>query len=325
VPKLSEDQVKWHFYCDKQRGLLERYYGRLSVFRTCLELVRSAKQLQADLIITYNPRLSFWCIFFSTLLGVQTKHIAYSFNYHELPHGVKRRLQKWAFTNINQFIVHSKLEKQLYSDYFGIPTERIEVRLWCMAVPKVQPEKPLETGDYICALGGNARDYQTLMTAMRKLPDIQMIIVVRPSNLKNLSIPPNVKVMVNIDEAHAMNILKYSRFMVLPLKGSEVPCGHVTLVAAMHLGKAFVITNSSGVSDYVFHNYNGVTCEPFAPDALAEAIRTLWNDAARCQQLGKNGRQFAEEHCSEELGPKHLQHLLFRENLLMQYELGKAG
>ncbi len=45
-----------------------------------------------------------------------------------------------------------------------------------------------------------------------------------------------------------------------------MPCGHVTLVSAMHLGKAFVISNSSGVKDYVQHGENAIVCEAFSPD-----------------------------------------------------------
>lgn len=313
APELNEYELNWHFHYDKPRGILERN-TRFSGVRTCLEAVLSAKQHQADLLIAHNPRLSFWCAFFAFCLGVKTKHIAYSFNFHEMPHGLKRQLMKMAFKKINQFIVYSKLEKQLYSDYFEIPQELIETKLWTMKPPNFAPQEPLEEGDYICAIGGNARDYKTLMAAMEKLPDLKMIIVVRPSNLKNLKIPANVKALVNISEPHAMNILKHSRFMVLSLKGAEIPCGHYTLVSAMHLGKGFIVTNSHGVSDYVIENYNGITCKPFAPDALAEAINNLWNDPEKSQKLGENGKQFAGKYCSENLSLQHLTNLLFAHN-----------
>ena len=318
APEIGEDQLHWYFYNNKPRGLLESYVREpgLAMIRACLQAVHSAKQHHANLIITHDPQASFWYAFFAAKMGVGTEHIAYSFNFPKLPRGVKRHLMTSAFTNISQFIVYSNLEKQIYSDYFGIPTERIEVRLWSVAPPKFQPEEPLESGDYICAIGGNARDYQTLMAAMEKLPDVQLVLVARPNNLKNLSIPSNVKVLVNLPATHTMNILKHSRFMVLPLVGAEVPCGHVTLVAAMHLGKAFVITNSRGVSDYVFDDYNALTCKPFRSDDLAEAICALWNDPRKCQQLGENGRQFAEKHCSEESAQQSLQELLLKRKLL---------
>jgi glycosyltransferase involved in cell wall biosynthesis len=96
-----------------------------------------------------------------------------------------------------------------------------------------------------------------------------------------------------------MNILAHSQFMVLPLAGSEIPCGHVTLVSAMHLGKAFIISNSSGVADYVQDGRTAIACEAFSADALEAAVRRLWDDRPYRDRLAHQGRAFATEFCSE--------------------------
>jgi glycosyltransferase involved in cell wall biosynthesis len=313
------EQIQWYFFQDKPRNYLEKkiHEPNLAMIRASWQAVRAAKRIEADLLITHDPRVSFWCALFANLLGLKAEHIAHSFNFPDLPRGLKYRLMKWAFaTNIRQFIVYSKLEKQLYSNYFQIPGDRFEVVLWSVGTPKTEPAAPLEPGDYLCAMGGNARDYATLMAAMKQLPEIPIVVVVRPHNLKRLEVPPNVRVRVNLPTPQTMNLLKHSRFMVLPLRGSEVPCGHVTLVAAMHLSKAFIIMNSVGVSDYVIDGYNALTCEPFNPTALAATIRALWEQPAFCQQLGENGKQFAERYCSEESARLHLQNLLAEKGLL---------
>ena len=134
---------------------------------------------------------------------------------------------------------------------------------------------------------------------MSALPDIRLVVVVRPHNLVGLTVPPNVEVRTNTTFGEAMNVLAFSRFMALPLAGSEVPCGHVTLVGAMHLGKAFIISNSAGVADYVLPGENALSCEAFSPGAMAAGIRALWNDPALCARLGDGGRAFATAHCSE--------------------------
>ncbi|HLO50018.1 MAG TPA: glycosyltransferase family 4 protein [Kamptonema sp.] len=303
TPVLGEDQVHWYVYDFGPLSQLKR-------LRACFQTAYSAKQNRLDLLIANDPRETFWCAFFAALLGVSAKQIACAFNFPILPSGLKRRLYTLAFAKIEQFVVYSKVEKQIYSEYFGIPLERIEVILWGVATPEVHPEAPLETGDYICAIGGNARDYPTLIKAIEKLPEIPLVLVVRPDNLEGLIVPKNVKVLINISPFHALNILKYSRFTVLPLKGSQAPCGHVTLVWTMQLGKAFIITNSQGISDYAIPNYNCLTCEPYNADALNEAIFTLWNDPERCQKLGENGCDFAGKYCTAEAAQEQLQHLL---------------
>jgi len=223
---------------------------------------------------------------------------------------------QWAFASVSQFIVYSKVEKQIYSDYFAIPAERFQVTLWGVTPPLVEPDVPLEAGDYICAIGGNARDYPTLIRAMESLPEIPLVIVVRPENIAQMELPANVKPLVNLPFGQAMNILQHSRFMVIPLKGSKVPCGHVTLVAAMHLGKSFIITNSDGVSDYVIPEVNGITCQPFDSEALAIAIKQLWQDPHKCQEMGKNGQHFADQHCSETAAKQTLAAMLKSRHIL---------
>lgn len=284
--------------------------GMLYVFWFCLKLVWLLKRTQTEVLITHNPRQSFWCSVFLFLSRTSVKHIAYAFNFYDLPMGTKRKLQTLVYKNVNYFVVHSHVEKDLYSKHFRIPSNRIDVQLWWMEKPEFSPSEPLEKSDYICAIGGNARDYESLLEAMRRLPDIKLVVVARPKNFENLELPSNVDVLFNIEMPEAMNILNYSRFMVLPLTSSEERCGHVTLVAAMQLGKAFLATDAIGIQDYVRPGYNGITCQAASPSDLTEKIFQLWHDPAQCQQLGENGKQFARDNFSSVAGQRHFQQLI---------------
>jgi glycosyltransferase involved in cell wall biosynthesis len=128
----------------------------------------------------------------------------------------------------------------------------------------------------------------------------------RPVNL-----PSNVAVHVNLSFGKTMNVLMLSRFMILPLVNTNVPCGHVTLVSAMYLGKAFVVTDSLGVRDYVRDRDNVLTVTASSVDSLlAAAIGRLWNDPALCANLGENGRRFAARECTEERIAEHFRRWL---------------
>jgi glycosyltransferase involved in cell wall biosynthesis len=206
---------------------------------------------------------------------------------------------RYAFRQIKEFSVHSSMERGLYSRYFDIPKDRIRLRLWSIGIPEVSPEYPIQEGKYVSSIGGNGRDYRTLLEASRRLPDISFVLVVRPESLIGLDIPANVRVLVNLPFREAMNILLHSAFTVLPLAGATVPCGHVTLVCAMHLAKAIVATDSTGISDYLLPDHNGVVCEPSSPESLAQAISRLWMNPVEVARLSKNGQQFGAENCSE--------------------------
>ena len=99
------------------------------------------------------------------------------------------------------------MERDLYSDYLHISKDRIRLRLWSIGVPEVSPDIPLHAGRYISAIGGNGRDYKTLLEAAHKLPEIPFALVVRPENLSGLQVPANVNVMVNLPFEQAMNIM----------------------------------------------------------------------------------------------------------------------
>jgi glycosyltransferase involved in cell wall biosynthesis len=277
----------------------------------CFDAVRIARRTSADVIVTHGPTLAAWCAIFARLSGLNTPIVAHSFNFTELPGSLKRGVFKFAFSSIERFVVFSEVERRIYSDAFSIPTDRFDFVHWGVRVPSVEtPDRPMEAGDYVSAIGGNARDYGTLIEAARTLPNMRFVLVVRPESIEGLALPANVAVLTNVPFGKAMNVLLHSRFMVLPLLPGDVPCGHVTLVAAMHMGKAMVVTNSSGVLDYVRDEDNAIVVNAASAQALADAMQRLWQDRQLCCHLGENGRAFAVAECTEARIAEHFHEFL---------------
>jgi glycosyltransferase involved in cell wall biosynthesis len=295
------------------------------MIRACLQAVRRASKGHARLLVTQDPRATFLCALFCRILRIQVDHYVFSFNFPELPKGLRRRLMRYAFRQVKKFSVHSSMEREVYSRYFDIPKDRIDLRLWSIGVPGVVPEYPLQAGRYVSSIGGNGRDYRTLLEAALRLPNILFVLVVRPASLAGLEVPANVKVIVNAPFEEAMNIMGHSAFTVLPLTGSTVPCGHVTLVCAMHLAKAVVATDSAGIYDYVRSGHNGVICEPFSPDSLAQAIAALWNNPTEIARLGENNRRFGDENCTEERMRSDLAAVLAHWDIPLRPEVAQAA
>lgn len=278
----------------------------LALVRGALDAVRTARRTHAKVIVAHLPTVAAWCAVFARVLRVPVPILAHAFNFTELPSGRKRRLFSWALSTVERFIVFSSVERDIYARAFSLPADRFDVTLWGVQPPRVDtPEVPCISGDYVCAIGGNARDYRTLVEAARQLPEMQFVLVVRPENLRGLTLPTNVMVRTNLPLGTTMNVLLHSKFMVLPLTGSDVPCGHVTLVSAMHLGKAFIITDSSGVRDYVRSGENALTVEPGSVESMVGAIKQLWADPILCSRLGSGGQAFAQSECTEERTVAH--------------------
>jgi glycosyltransferase involved in cell wall biosynthesis len=316
---LAGSGIRFEFARAFPRNRIERAIQFLNLprVRGSFEAVSLARRKNAQIVVTHGPALAAWCGFFASMVRLRIPIIAHSFNFTELPGRAKRLAFSRMLAKIDRFIVFSTVERTLYAKAFSLPEARFDVVLWGVRPPTVDPPNtPLQEGEYICAIGGNARDYETLMKAARLLPDIRFVCVVRPDNLKGFDIPPNVFILTNLPLGNTMNILKYSRLMVLPLLHSEVPCGHVTIVAAMHLGKAMVVTDSEGVRDYVRDGFNALTAPARSAPALAEIIQRLWSDADLRRRLGENGQAFAARECTEERTVEHFTCVLAEKGLL---------
>jgi glycosyltransferase involved in cell wall biosynthesis len=310
---FSEDEAKFDIsLCPPNR--LDKIVGIFSLARllNSMEAIRKVRRNGALVLVTHGPTLAAWCAIFSRLLGVKVSIVAHSFNFSVLPGPIKRAVFRIALSKIERFVVFSQVEKEIYSKAFDLPTDRFDFIRWGVQVPSVEtPACPMELGNYVAAVGGNARDYRTLIDASLELPEVRFVLVVRPESLHGLKLPPNVSVHTNMPFGEAMNILLHSRFMVLPLIPGDVPCGHVTLVAAMHLGKAIVVTDSPGVTDYIREEENAIMVESGSVKSLVAVVRRLWEDHELCNRLGENGRAFAAAECTEQRIAEHFRGVLY--------------
>jgi glycosyltransferase involved in cell wall biosynthesis len=306
VPRYKFEQNKWL---------------NLARIRGCYFAVRLARKINARAIVTHGPTLAAWCCVFGALTRLKIPLLAHSFNFSKAPNGIKRRFFSILLRRADSFVVFSTMERELYAHTFHLPRDRFSVVLWSVNRPKVgHLGSPLQLGAYVSAIGGNARDYRTLLSAAAELPHIQFVLVVRPESLRGLIVPQNVLTFQNLPDGLAMNVLFYSRFMVLPLADFNIPSGHVTLVAAMHLGKAVIVTDALGVRDYIRNGENAVTVPVASVVDLVIKISQLWNDTEFCARLGESGQHFAARECSEECITRHFRDWLVAKRLASELE-----
>jgi hypothetical protein len=299
--EFQQSHLNWqHFTSQSIR--LPRFLPQKNTLARGLSAWQAVQKAQksASLIVSHGPRPAMYASGFAKLLQPDLPHLVYSFNFTQLPTGLQHKAMVKAYQQPQRFVSFSTLETLLYADYFDIPIEKIDMLHWSVHSPSIQTrETPLIHGDYICAIGSQGRDYATLFAAMQKLPNIKLVTVCNPDSIRDLTIPSNVEIRTNIPLADANHILANSLFMALPLRDSQVPCGHVTLVSGMFYQKAMVVTNSAGVHDYIKAEETGVFCEPKNPDDLTEKIQMLWDDQAKRNRIAQNGLRFAQTHCTE--------------------------
>jgi hypothetical protein len=243
------------------------------------------------------------------LLKVRTPHVCYYLNFDRLPDGLRRERQARLYSTIDRFVVSATVERDIYATHFGIDPARIDVILWGVNAP-VPSDMPPPHTSYVCAVGGNARDYAMLMNVAVARPDMPFVVVARPENLTGLTIPSNVMTLCNIPYPDAMAIVRSARVMALPLVSTDTPCGHVTIVSAYYLGTPMVITRSTGVEDYVKDDKTGLVTPTGSADAMGAAIDRLWREPALANRIAEAAKQFAQDHCTEQNYPPHVRALI---------------
>jgi glycosyltransferase involved in cell wall biosynthesis len=271
---------------------------------SALRCVRDTKTLRAQAVAAHSQFNTLWAALWSWVLRSRVPVVAFSFHFSRLPTGLKLILLRKALARVARFTVHSQPEIQRYASYFGIPAERFDLIRWSVD-PKdvaVADAVPLVAGRYLCAMGKDGRDYRTLVLAMEQLPELTLVLVAQPANLKGFNIPSNVKVFCDIPREQAMNILKFSEFMALPLETSETSCGHITIVAAMFAGKPVIITRSTGIADYLPEDYEAPRVEAGDVSGWISAIRELADSPERRTACAINGEDFAAHCCSHQSG-----------------------
>jgi glycosyltransferase involved in cell wall biosynthesis len=316
---LPPDGPDWTFFSTAPARRIEQMVQRprLSRYRACRELAAAACRGDFDLVITHHPLVTCWTEAFCRRRR-SCPHVAFAFNFTQLPSGPRLAMMRRAYVTIDRFVVFSRWERELYSRVFGIELSRFDMVHWgvrepdCLRAPASDLTSEASTQTPICAVGTQGRDYATLLEAMRGLPHIPLTLVAGRQNVTGLHIGPNVELRIGIPRAEAEDVIRRSRFLVLPLVDADVPCGHVTIVTAMFLGKAIIATNSAGISDYVIPGTSGIVVPPKNPEALAAAIDRLWNEPQTAQWFGSQGRQFALANCTEERTVAYVRELIDR-------------
>ena len=198
---------------------LERFVKKPKIarYRAALGAVLAADGMP---IISHLPRMTAAVCMAQGLTGRHAPHLAFSFNFTELPEGFARRYMTSAFRSVNEFFVYSEYEREVYPRYFSQPQERFKSLLWAQTPPAVAfGETPFKPNSYISAVGGEGRDYATLLNAAELLPEIKFVIIARPRNQVG-SLPKNVRLFMNMPSELTWRIASDSSCLVVPLKSA---------------------------------------------------------------------------------------------------------
>lgn len=282
----TDEDLEWSTHSGLRRGAVERLVKRphLGRIRAAWSAVEEARQSPDALLVSHLPNIGAVTNLLRLRRSRDVPQIAFSFNFTDLPTGLRRRYLSRALRGVSEFVVFSRFEKRFYPDYFDLDPARFRFLPWAMDPPSPGETNPADgIGPYLCAIGGEGRDYALLAKVMRALPHINMVIVARPHSIAGLAFSDNVRVFTNLPLDQTWRIAADSQGLVIPLVSPETACGHITLVGAQLLGIPLVITESRGVEDYVTDGQTAQLVRAGATDALQQAVQALHDDPEAAQ------------------------------------------
>ena len=220
------------------------------------------------------------------------------------PRSTRERVKVWLlrilFRSVDRFIFYFRDTDSLEAIY-RIPSDRIRyVPFKVNNFADVLAANVVDEG-FVLTCGRSKRDYATFASAMAPLGWPATILVPRAdeaqlhgtdAQLKGL--PPNVLV-VHDDGTPAswLDWLRRASCVVLPIiPDTLAPSGVGTLLVAMALGKAVIITESPATGG-ILDERTAVLVPPRDVDALRGAIARVMEDAAFRAEIAEGGCAYA--------------------------------
>lgn len=298
----QKPQPKWHDRKSK--------FTSIDDWLVYMRQAADALSSDTDGIITVFPQLA-------SAVGLQQKLrfsnkpvVAWLFNVGTCKTGLRQRLARISLSHVDHFVVHTRKEIEIYSQWLGLPADRFEFLPYQVPDIPIQYEEDRDS-PFIASLGSAHRDFSTLFAAVKTL-NIKTVVATGKSAVEGMTIPEQVELPFGISKDDCLRLAQRARLNVVPLQPKErvTAAGQVTVVEAMMMGRPLIVTNFYGAEDYIIHGETGWLVEPNSLESMTEAIDLLWHDAALREKLGDNARAYAQKHFSDPCAGRHLERIL---------------
>lgn len=198
---------------------------------------------------------------------------------------------KFSARSLSGLIYHASVQKEYYRRH--LPW--LPARFVPLGVDSdfFQP-LDLKVEDYAVAVGNYQRDYRTLMAAWKKLPANRWRLKIIGINKLAGELPPGVELVDRVPIDELKRQIAQARFVVLPLEYKKYAYGQLTLLQAMALAKAVVVSRVPSTTDYVTDGVDALFVNPYDADDMSTKLRRLWEEPERAQALGEAARHTAE-------------------------------
>jgi len=221
---------------------------------------------------------------------------------HRLSAKKKKRFMHALHPQMDAIFVYAATQRAYAEEVLGIPASKLHLIPFHADTHFYHPMPEVAVERRISSAGLELRDYPTLLDAVRGLDvDVRLAAASPWSKRKNETadclLPANVSVR-SYPYHELRELYASSLFVVVPLYENDFQAGVTTILEAMAIGKAVIVTETRGQRDVIQHGINGIYVPPGDPQALRRAIIDLLERPEQAARLGANARRTIESTMS---------------------------
>jgi glycosyltransferase involved in cell wall biosynthesis len=289
-------------------------------------LVRAARRAGRDAALAMHGflRRSSYDVLFSNgenvsiplagLLALARKRPKHVLIGHRLSPRKKKVFMRALQSQMDAIFVYAASQKAYAENVLGIPSGKLHLIPFHADTHFYQPMPGAVVQRRISSAGLELRDYPTLIEAVRDL-DVEVCLAAaspwskRRNETAGRSLPANVSAR-GYSYRELRELYASSRFVVVPLYENDFQAGVTTILEAMAMGKAVIVTQTSGQRDVIRHDVDGVYVPPGDPQVLRGAIVRLLEHPEEAERLGANARQTIESTMSLDRWADRIAHVV---------------
>lgn len=186
---------------------------------------------------------------------------------------------------VEKIIVRSTSEIKYYEEIFEVKGKFVYVpfSMYSTAPSDVKPSER----KYLFGIGRSNRDWKFLIDTLEGTTYRAIIAC----DTYQGPINDNVEVLKDCFGENMHKLLAKCYAVVIPLQDTNISAGQMVFLEAMEYGKPVIVTESTGVTDYIQNGETGILIKN-TKEELMSAIDLLYTDIVYYDKLSRNAQEY---------------------------------
>ncbi|MFM7321709.1 MAG: glycosyltransferase family 4 protein [Armatimonadota bacterium] len=256
-----------------------------------------------DAVFTNSESVGIPLALLTALLPRRPRHVTIA---HRLSTGKKRlfferlKVHRW----IDCFLVYADIQRRFAVERLGVPTDRVAHIDFHADTAFFKPLDGVDRDPaLVSAAGLEWRDYPTLIAAAEALPDLDFRLAAASPWSKHVDETQKRPLPGNVDTRRygydaLRTLYARSNAVAVPLHDNDFQAGITSMLEAMAMGKAVVVTRTEGQTDVVIDGTTGLYVAPGDAEGWISALTRLRDDRELRERLGRNARAWVTANAS---------------------------